>query len=269
MTTWVLGDVHGCFATLEALLERLPVDWDRDHLWLVGDLVNRGPRSLEVLRWARRTHQRLGERFVSVLGNHDLHLLARCAGVAKRKRLDTLDDVLAAPDRGHLVEWLARRPLAHRTQQGLLVHAGLLPSWTRQEVEELARSTESLLRDGESRRRLLGEIRASSGTSTEAGAAAVLTRARTLDGRNRLSTFSGAPAEAPAGERPWFELPGFWREETPVLFGHWAALGLYRGNGVVGLDSGCVWGGALTALRLEDGWTTQEATRDRRRAAGD
>lgn len=262
MATWVLGDVHGCYATLEALLEGLPIDWQRDRLWLVGDLVNRGPHSLEALRWARRTHERLGERFVTVLGNHDLHLLARDVGAAKAKRLDTLDDVLAARDRTELVEWLARRPLLHRDQRALVVHAGLLPAWTREEAEKLARSAEAHLQDRDARRRLLEQLRADPRVAGPAHTAAVLTRLRTLDRNDVPSSFSGAPDEAPGDERPWFERPGRWREPTPVLFGHWAALGLYRGDGVIGLDSGCVWGGALTALRLDDGRTIQQPACD-------
>jgi bis(5'-nucleosyl)-tetraphosphatase (symmetrical) len=262
MTTWVLGDVHGCFATLEALLGRLPVDWEHDRFFMVGDLVNRGPRSLDVLRWARRTHERLGGRFVTVLGNHDLHLLARDLEAAPAKRSDTLDEILAAPDRRELVEWLAARPFVHRDPGALLVHAGLLPSWSRDEAEELARAAEVELRDRRRRRGLLEEMRDAGEARQLVRAAGVFTRIRTLDSSGALSPFSGPPAEAAEGLRPWFELPGRWRGETPILFGHWAALGLYRENGVVGLDSGCVWGGALAALRLEDGFITQEPVRD-------
>lgn len=258
MTTFVLGDIHGCFATLERLLEALRIDWERDRLWLVGDLVNRGPASLETLRWARRTAARLGSRFVSVLGNHDLHLLGRDLGVAAPGRRDTLDEVLAAADRRELVEWLAGRPFVHRDRDALLVHAGLLPTWSRDDAESLGRSAARRLADPGERRGLLEEMREAEPVSASARAAAVFTRVRTLDRSETLSSFSGTPGSAPAGFRPWFELPGRWREATPVLFGHWAALGLYRGDGVVGLDSGCVWGRALSALRLEDGTIHQQ-----------
>lgn len=269
MTTFVLGDVHGCFATLERLLERLGIDWECDRLWLVGDLVNRGPSSLDTLRWARSIGERLGPRFVTVLGNHDLHLLARDLGLAAPKRRDTLDGVLEAGDRRELVEWLARRPFVHRDRDALLVHAGLLPSWSRDDAEALARRAGKRLRERRERRRLLEEMHGVAPPSSTARAAAVFTRVRVIDRSETLSSFSGSPGSAPAGFRPWFELPARWREGTPVLFGHWAALGLYRGHGVVGLDSGCVWGEALSALRLDDGSIFREPSAEVRPAEGD
>jgi bis(5'-nucleosyl)-tetraphosphatase (symmetrical) len=144
MATYAIGDVHGCYETLRALLVRSGFSPGRDRLWMVGDLVNRGPRSLEVLRWAAD----MGDRLVVVLGNHDLYLLARGAGVAERKRRDTLDVVLAAADGPELLAWLRRRPLLHREGDRVLVHAGLFPEWSAERAEQLARETEERLRGG-------------------------------------------------------------------------------------------------------------------------
>src|SRR3712207_6615394 len=143
MATYAIGDVHGCFKTLEKLLRKIRLD-RHDRLWMVGDLVNRGPRSPAVLRWAVEQ----GDRLVGVLGNHDLHLLARAAGVAAPKRRDSLEEVLAAPDRDDLLKWLRTRPLVHREGGFTLVHAGLFPEWTPGQAAELAREAEAALRDG-------------------------------------------------------------------------------------------------------------------------
>jgi bis(5'-nucleosyl)-tetraphosphatase (symmetrical) len=255
MPTYVVGDVHGCFDTLLGLLADCGFDPGRDRLWLVGDLVNRGPKSLEVLRWAADLDQRLGERMVAVAGNHDLHLVSRHAGIAAAKRRDTLDAVLAAPDASELVDWLRRRPLLHRDGGWLLVHAGLLPSWTPEEAERLARRVEARLRDTEASRELLAWP--PSPDRTEDPDRTVLeafTRLRTctVDGEP-CDDFSGPPDEAPPGCVPWFRVPGRRSRETDVVCGHWAALGLHREAGAVALDSGAAWGGELSVLRLEDG----------------
>jgi bis(5'-nucleosyl)-tetraphosphatase (symmetrical) len=273
MATYVIGDVHGCFETLRNLLARIPFRPDEDRLWLVGDLVNRGPDSLGVLRWAREISERLGERFVAVLGNHEVHLLARAAGVAEPRPQDTLDELLAAPDRDRLVSWVRRLPLLHRDGDTLLFHGGLLPSWTADQAEALAREVEAVLRrpDGD---RLLACYASRDGDfdddchggepGARAGCAlAVLTLLRVVrpDGRPRCG-FTGRPEEAPAGDRPWFEVPGRKSAGLRVVFGHWATLGLHVAPPVHALDSGCVWGGALTALRLEDGALFQAPRRD-------
>jgi bis(5'-nucleosyl)-tetraphosphatase (symmetrical) len=257
MATYAIGDVHGSFATLGRLLRRIGYAPATDRLWLVGDLVNRGPCSLDLLRWAVENDARL----TMVLGNHDLHLLARAAGVAEAKRRDTLDEVLAAPDRDDLLTWLVRRPLLVREGPFVLVHAGLLPGWTPVEAEAVARETEGALRGPEGPRLLAAfqkkEVerwkRGLAGRDRTRVALAGLTRLRTLerDG-SPCSDFSGAPAEAPRGCRPWYELRQPAAGET-VIFGHWAALGFRRLPGAVCLDSGCAWGRALTALRLDDG----------------
>lgn len=268
MATYVIGDVHGCFHTLEALLGELPFDPERDRLWMVGDLVNRGPDSAEVLRWARRMSRELGDRFVAVLGNHEIHLLARATGADPRRR-DTLDSILAAPDRVELVDWVLDRPLLHREGDLLLVHAGLLPSWTADEAEALAREVEEELHSPRSDR-LLARYAArprrwSAKLSTrdrrdQALAAFTLLRTVGEDGVPRPG-FTGPPWEASADMVPWFDVPERRSADHTIVFGHWAALGLKIEPGLRALDTGCVWGERLTALRLEDGQVFQAERR--------
>jgi len=262
MGTYAIGDVQGCFETLERLLRRIDFRPGEDRLWLAGDLVNRGPASLEVLRWAR-DHD---EHLVAVLGNHDLHLLAVAAGLAEPRRSDTLDACLAAPDREALLGWLRRRPLLHREGRHVLVHAGLLPAWSIETAQAHAREVAHALREGDGRLVLasLAADKAAAWSDELTGTArislivAALTRLRicTADGRMRAD-FSGPPSEAPEGCRPWFDARVAAGEPT-IVFGHWAALGLHLAPHVLGLDTGCVWGGSLTAIRLEDRAVFQE-----------
>lgn len=256
MARYAIGDIQGCMESLERLLAQLPLDPAHDQVWLVGDLVNRGPRSLEVLRWARRH-----EAYVTcVLGNHDLHLLARATGAPAKKR-DTLDDVLAAPDRGELLDWLRTRPLVHVEERFILVHAGLHPSWTAALARQLAAEIEAELA-GENWRKLVAAMDGPvppwrpdlEGEARVRAVLSYLVRVRTChpDGRVEPS-FDGPPAQAPAGCIPWFDLPSpRWRTHVPV-FGHWASLGLDVEPGHIALDSGCVWGRSLSAIRLDDG----------------
>jgi bis(5'-nucleosyl)-tetraphosphatase (symmetrical) len=263
MATYAIGDVHGCFDTLQSLLRRIRYDRRQDRLWLVGDLVNRGPRSLDVLRWAVEEE----DRSVAVLGNHDLHLLGLAWGVSSLKRRDALDELLAAPDRDDLLEWLRRRPLFHRENGWALVHAGLFPGWTLEKAERLAREVEERLR-GDEGVDLVAAVDKKVGERWKGGleglerwraALAGFTRLRTLDEEGRMcAEFSGPPREAPKGCSPWYAIPGRKSAEGLVVFGHWAALGLWRKDGVAGLDTGCAWGRELTALRLEDGELWQE-----------
>lgn len=262
--TYAIGDVHGCFRTLEALLDELPFDAERDRLWMVGDLVNRGPDSAQVLRWARRKSRELGDRFVAVLGNHEIHLLARAAGADPRRR-DSLDCILSAPDRGELVDWVRHRPLLHREGDTLLVHAGLLPAWTADEAEHLAREVEEELHSPSSDRLLARYAVQPSRWRDELSrrdrrdqALAAFTLLRTVgtDGAPRPG-FTGPPWDAPADATPWFDVPERRSADHTIVFGHWAALGLKIGPGLRALDTGCVWGERLTALRLEDGQVFQ------------
>lgn len=257
MATYAIGDVHGCFATLKELLRRIRFDPGHDRLWMVGDLVNRGPRSLEVLRWAIDQ----GDRLVTVLGNHDLHLLARAAGVGRPKRRDSLAPVLDAPDRDDLLRWLVSRPLLHREGGHILVHAGVFPGWTPEKAETLARETEAALCNGGSAG-LIASIDQKNDERWDDGLApadrarvalAGFAKIRTVKADGRMcAEFSGAPDEAPKGCRPWFSVPDRGTRDETVIFGHWAALGLRIADGVAGLDTGCAYGRELTALRLDD-----------------
>ncbi len=259
MATYAIGDIQGCYRTLRRLLERIEFDSARDRLWLVGDIVNRGPRSLQALRWAKS----LGDRADIVLGNHDLHLLAAAYGVRRLKPRDTLDEILEAPDREELIEWLRRLPLLHRQGDSILVHAGLLPAWTWTQAASLAHEAEQALRAADPRP-LLESLSRSPVALWDDGLRGVerlncilqvLTRMRTVDAEGRLCLdFSGPPEEAPPGCLPWFDLPHRRPQGAVVYFGHWASLGFHvaAGGRVRALESGCVWGNDMTAWRLED-----------------
>ena len=256
MSTYAVGDVQGCYRSLRALLAQVRFDERHDVLWLVGDLVNRGPRSAEVLRFVRD----LGERAVAVLGNHDLHLLSRGLGLAEAKNKDTLGDVLDAPDVAGLLDWLRTRPLLHRDGLFVMVHAGLLPVWSEHDAESIARHLEQLLRTNDAPLLLRRDKRATTwdpATSVRdqpRSALAALTRMRLCASPTEMDLeFTGAPADAPPGLRPWFELPHRRSRDTQVVFGHWSTLGYARGPGWLSLDTGCVWKRALTAVRLGDG----------------
>jgi len=264
MALYAIGDIQGCMTSLERLLERIGFDPVEDRLWLVGDLVNRGPRSLDVLRWARA----LGDRVVCVLGNHDLHLLARAAGVAGAKKRDTLDAVLAAPDRDELIDWLRRRPLVHVEDGYLLVHAGLHPRWTAGEARALAGEIEARLAS-DRWREVVAELAprssapaawapALTGGARVRAVLAYLVRVRTCRPDGSIEPeFDGHPAEAPKGVIPWFALPNRAWTTHVAVFGHWAALGLDIAADHLALDSGCVWGESLTAIRLPQRTITQ------------
>ena len=285
MATWAIGDVHGCFRTLEALVDRLDLDFGRDRLWIVGDLVNRGPASLQVLRWARALDDEMGDRFQVVLGNHDLHLIARALGIARERASDTLEDVLEAPDGADLVAWLRRRPFIHFARIGdtdfVLVHAGLRPGWSPKDAlwagERLQQQlpgpdAEWLLRretdQGTHSGRSAGESRPTGNSggrrAAESRAAlSALTRTRMLDSKQTPRAYNGPPEEAPKDLRPWFAVEPRGCPDHTVVCGHWAALGLYLRSNLIALDSGCVWGGRLTAIRLDDRRVVQENTVDR------
>jgi bis(5'-nucleosyl)-tetraphosphatase (symmetrical) len=262
VATFAIGDIQGCMESLRALLARIDYRPGRDRLWLTGDLVNRGPRSLEVLRWARGE----GDGVVTVLGNHDLHLMARAAGATDRRPRDTLDPVLNAPDRDELIDWLRGRPLLVREGRLLMVHAGLLPDWSIAEAEELARDAEEELR-GPRWAALVAEWRRAPSAwrpglppgprRALALSAMASLRMVTADGAMRRD-FNGPPSEAPPGCVPWFDHPGRRSRDARVIVGHWAALGLLLRDDVVALDTGCVWGGRLTALRLDDDAVVQQ-----------
>jgi bis(5'-nucleosyl)-tetraphosphatase (symmetrical) len=267
MATWVIGDIHGCWQTLQRLLES--IDWQdsKDELWLVGDLVNRGPASLDVLRWAVAHDRRLSV----VLGNHDLHLLARARGVANAKKGDTLDPVLEAADRDELLSWLGARPFMHKFGPYVLVHAGLAPEWNIELAQGYAEAVQADC-DADNGSSMLAAIHTCRKQPWHVdlprerqlpAAAVAMTRIRMVraDGRADLD-YTGAPDSAPRGLRPWFDTAAVIRQGYTVLFGHWAMLGFYRARDVICLDSGCVYGDRLTALRLDDGLVVQQPTID-------
>ena len=255
MSRYAIGDVQGCYAELRALIAQLKFSADKDQLWFVGDLVNRGPQSLEVLRFVRS----LGENAITVLGNHDLHLLAVACGSHRKRKSDTLDEIFAAADRDDLLGWLISRPLAHHQNGDFMVHAGLVPQWTVGKALELAREVEAALRTdpralfenmyGDEPRRWSESLE---GTDRLRFAINVLTRLRvcTTDGEVDLK-MKGKPPKGHSAFKPWFEVGMRLSADTRVVFGHWSALGLVVRKDVVGLDSGCVWGGSLTALNLD------------------
>ena len=255
MTRYAIGDVQGCDEELRALLKKIGFRADRDQLWLVGDLVNRGPGSLATLRFVRS----LGENAAVVLGNHDLHLLAVAHGVQRRRKSDTLDEILAAPDREALLEWLQTRPLAHAAGADLMVHAGLVPQWSVPLTLRLAAEVSRALQ--REPRALFEHMYGDepelwdetlSGYERLRFTINVLTRLRVCTAEGRIDLASkGEPPPPPSPWRPWFEHPQRESRNARVIFGHWSALGLVRRPQVVGLDTGCVWGGALTALDLD------------------
>lgn len=262
MSTWAIGDLQGCFDPLETLLERCGFDRRRDRLWFVGDLINRGPKSLETLRFVRD----LGDAAVTVLGNHDLSLLMIAAGHGKLHRLDTFHHILDAPDRDELVDWLRHRPMMHVDGPHAMVHAGLLPHWDVPQALGLAREVEQALRGAdhvEFMARMWGSEPAAWG-DTLAGwdrlrvIVNAMTRMRFCTPGGHMDFHSkGEPDEPPVGHLPWYAVEGArWRTHTLVC-GHWSALGYRTAPNLIALDSGCLWGGQLTAVRLEDGAAVQ------------
>ena len=257
MATYAIGDIQGCFDPLQQLLQRIGFNPQHDTLWLAGDLVNRGPGSLEVLRWAYQQRHSLRV----VLGNHDLHLLALDAGYGKHHDEDTLQAVLAAPDKPVLLDWLRQQKLVHREHGWLMVHAGLLPQWSADDAERLAREVERRLQADDYReflRHMYGNQPGRWQESLQGDdrlrlIVNAMTRMRlvTVDGAIDLK-FKGELDNAPPELTAWFAAPGRRSADTPIVCGHWSALGLRLDANLCALDSGCLWGGDLTALRLED-----------------
>jgi bis(5'-nucleosyl)-tetraphosphatase (symmetrical) len=257
LATYAIGDIQGCFASFEALLERIAFDPAHDRLWLVGDLVNRGPRSLETLRFVRD----LGQAAITVLGNHDLYLLMLAEGFGKRGKGDTLDQIMKAPDRDELLDWLRGRPLCHVEGGFCMVHAGLLPQWTVAEARVLAAEVERALL-APNYRKFMAKMWGSEPDSWRDDLEGwprlrvivnAMTRMRfcSPEGVMEFRT-KGELDDAPAGCLPWFQVPGRRSADTVLVTGHWSALGLKIEPNLLSLDSGCLWGRHLTAVRLED-----------------
>jgi len=255
---YLIGDVQGCCDALERLLAEIGFSPSRDRLLVVGDLVNRGPQSLATLKRLRA----LGDAATCLLGNHDLHLLALAFGVRKPRRDDTLGDILGSKKREAWLDWLRHRRMAAEMDGWLAVHAGVVPQWGRADTLALAAEVESLLR-GPALPQWLQQMYGDEPSRWRDGLQGaerwrfivnVLTRIRfcTPDGRLELKTKEGAGA-APPGCLPWFEVPGRRIEGTPVAFGHWSTLGRIDRHDLLALDTGCVWGGALSAVRIDGG----------------
>ncbi|MDR2154240.1 MAG: symmetrical bis(5'-nucleosyl)-tetraphosphatase [Burkholderiaceae bacterium] len=257
MSLYLIGDVQGCDQALGRLLERVDFSPSRDRLIVLGDLVNRGPQSLAVLRRLMA----LGNAAACLLGNHDLHLLAMSQGARKPQRDDTLNDILHAPERAALIDWLRRRPLALRERGVLMVHAGVLPQWTAAQALSLAAEVEAVLSGSD----WSGFMHRMYGSQPDQwqddlqGAARLrvivnaLTRLRfcSVDGRMEFATKDRAADGAPPGYVPWFDVPGRRTARDVIAFGHWSALGWLEGRPeLISLDTGCVWGGFLSAVRL-------------------
>jgi len=263
MKTYAIGDLQGCAHEAQLLLEHIFEAGGNDaRILFVGDLINRGPDSLGALRRMKALSESSGGRVEALLGNHDLHLIAVAVGAQRKSRSDTLDAILEAPDCDALIAWLRQRPLAMLVDQHLLVHAGVAPQWDAAQTMALAGEVEAMLRsDG-----YVDFLAAMYGNEPDlwddslTGIARLrcivnaLTRMRlcTPDGR---MDFKHKESEAgPQGSNllPWFDLPGRRTQDVTVVFGHWSALGLIQRPDLIGLDSGCVWGGKLTAVCLDD-----------------
>ena len=257
MAVYAIGDVQGCFDALRALLDKLRYDPSADTLWFTGDLVNRGPQSLEVLRLLTSL-----PKLHTVLGNHDLHLLAVASGQAPRKKNDSFDDVLNAPDSVALLDWLRRQPLLYHDEQlgYTLVHAGLLPQWDLATARRLAAEAEQAIA-GSTHNALFTHMYGDTpdqwhddliGWGRLRVIINAFTRLRYCDAQGRMNLHAkGRPGSQPPHLLPWFEVPGRKTRSARLVFGHWSTLGACARDGVVALDSGCLWGGSLTAARLD------------------
>lgn len=257
MARYAIGDIHGCFETFERLLERISFDPTGDRLWLTGDLINGGPDSLRTLRWVVE-HQ---ENVDTVLGNHDLHMLAVASGARQMREKDTFSELLKAPDADELLAWLKAQPLVRKQEGYLMVHAALLPQWSAEDALRLSGEAQRMLRSDKAPdffEHMYGNKPAHWREDLEGHdrlrvVVNAMTRLRTLARTGAMRFDFSGPLEAlPAGHTPWFQTSRpAWRDHK-VIFGHWSALGLHKVGPICALDSGCVWGGKLTALRLED-----------------
>ena len=257
MATYAIGDVQGCFSALQRMLDKIRFDVARDQLWFVGDLVNRGPDSLAILRFVKN----LGDRAVTVLGNHDLHLLMVAEGCAQPLKNDTLREVLEAPDRKELLNWLRCQRMMYSRDGFVMVHAGLLPSWSVEKALSLAREVKDALR-GENYHELAARMYGNqplqwrddlSGMDRLRVIINAMTRLRvcTADGVMEFA-YKGKPENSPPGYLPWYDVPGRMNRDATIICGHWSALGLLLRDDLLALDTGCLWGGNLSAVCLEN-----------------
>lgn len=257
MATYAIGDIQGCYYSFQQLLQKICFQPQLDNLWLVGDVINRGSGSLEMLRWTYRHRHRV----VMVLGNHDLHALAVAEGYVPPHAGDTLHELLDAPDSGELFGWLREQPLVYRTDNYLMVHAGLLPQWSADDAVRLASEVQQAL-SGNGYHDFLSQMYGNQPVRWDESLAGVdrlrlitnaMTRLRTCTPQGEMNfKFSGELKDIPAGYIPWFDVPGRRSADTAIICGHWSALGLVQRSDLYALDTGCLWGGRLTAMRLED-----------------
>lgn len=258
MAIYAVGDIQGCYDDLARLLDKIHFDEAEDELWLTGDLVNRGPRSLDVLRFVKG----LGEKAKTVLGNHDLHLLAMGLAGRELKRKDTLIDVLCAQDADELLDWLRHLPLMHHSKAAgwSMVHAGISPQWTLKKAQKRAREVQAVLQSDAAPallKAMYGDTpdrwsKKLTGMDRYRFIINAFTRMRYCRSNKSLELqFNQAPKKAPDNLIPWFEHPKRKTRGLPIVFGHWSTLGHQSVQGAVSLDTGCVWGGAITAVELE------------------
>jgi bis(5'-nucleosyl)-tetraphosphatase (symmetrical) len=260
MATYVIGDIQGCFDSFVCLLKNAPFIPGQDTLWVAGDMINRGPKSLKTLRLIKS----MGDKSIAVLGNHDLHLLAAAYGIMKPRRRDTFTEILDAPDRDELIEWLRQQPLVHYDPalQSLMVHAGIPPQWELQEALSYAEEVHVALTSSKIKqflKNMYGDQPNCWDNSLKGWKRLRLitnyfTRMRicSADGKLDLTHKEGLN-NMPDGFKPWFAHAERKTRDLNIMFGHWAALqGESDGDNVYALDTGCVWGGQLTMLRLDD-----------------
>lgn len=257
MAIYAIGDIQGCYNELRQLLDQINFDPTQDQLWLAGDLVNRGPHSLETLRFVKS----LGDAAISVLGNHDLHLIATVVSLGKTGKKDTLGPILRAADCDELIDWLRRQRLFYHDGRFCMLHAGLPPQWDLALTQQMATETEQAIQ-GDDYQRFFRSMYGNKPTlwqddlpKTEKLRFAIncFSRLRycTADGELDFSQ-KGAPGSQPAHLIPWFSVPGRKSQDLRIIFGHWSTLGFYQAHNVFGIDTGCLWGGQLTALKLDD-----------------
>lgn len=262
MTTYAIGDIQGCYHAFQALLERIEFNKKNDMLWLVGDLINRGSGTLEVLRWCY-THQ---DNLRVVLGNHDLHALVVAEGIVEARKGDTLDALLAADDKGILLDWLRHQHLVYQEEGYLMVHAGLLPQWTAKQALNYAVEVEQALQGNDYLsflRHMYGNLPNQwhdelTGMDRLRLITNATTRLRVCTAQGEMEfKFNGGLQDVPKGLTPWFDVPTRASQDTPIIFGHWSALGLQQRSNIYALDTGCIWGGKLTAMNLHTKAITQ------------
>ena len=259
MATFAIGDLQGCYREFKELLDLIHFDPAKDKVWLVGDIVNRGLDSLSVLRFVKELA--LKDSLIMVLGNHDLHLLMVAAGCARLHRNDTLQDILDAPDKDELLHWLRQQKLLHVDGNYVMVHAGLLPSWTIAQASLLANLVETTLR-GRNFNELCSHMYGNWPDHWEDSLEGyerlrviinAMTRMRVCTPHGKMDfAHKGLVKDIPPGYLPWFDVPDRASREATIICGHWSALGLEIRSNLIALDTGCLWGGSLTAVRLED-----------------